>query len=84
MDFNDFVKRFEEFVTEVDPDRSLSGAGPHDNLFDLGVLDSFTVVRVIVFLEELTGSPIDLGQADIESFSTIDRIYQTFVAHAAA
>ncbi|MGX7825345.1 acyl carrier protein [Actinokineospora sp. 24-640] len=80
---DEFAKRFEEFVTGVDPERSLAGVGPDDNLFDAGVLDSFTVVKVIVFLEELTGAPIDLGEASIESFATLNGIYDTFVEHAA-
>lgn len=81
---DEFAKRFEEFITGVDPERSLAGVGPSDNLFDAGVLDSFTVAKVIIFLEHLVGGQIDLSEASIESFSTVDSIYETFVGHAAA
>ncbi|PRY30503.1 hypothetical protein [Pseudosporangium ferrugineum] len=75
-----FISAFEEFVAGIGPDRSITALQPGDNLFDAGVLDSFTVVRVIVFLEELLGRPVDLDDAGIDSFATMDSIYGTFVA----
>ena len=80
LDRAEFTSRFGEFVASIDPDRSLATVGPDDNLFDAGVLDSFTVVKVIVFLEELVGEPIDLQEASIESFASLNSIYATFVS----
>jgi acyl carrier protein len=75
-----FVIEFRGFVEGLGRDRSAAGIGVADNLFDAGVLDSFTVVKVIVFIEELTGSPVDLEEASIESFSTMESIFTNFVA----
>jgi acyl carrier protein len=80
LDRDEFVARFDEFITGIDRERSLSGVGLNDNLFDAGVLDSLTVARVIVFLERLVGKPVDLELASIDSFATLTSIYDNFVA----
>lgn len=79
LDRMEFTSRFGEFISGVDQDRSVGTVGPDDNLFDAGVLDSFTVVKVIVFLERLLGRPVDLQDASIESFASLNSIYDTFV-----
>jgi acyl carrier protein len=79
LDRTEFTSRFGEFVSGVDEERSIATLGPDDNLFDAGVLDSFTVVKVIVFLEHLVGRPVDLQEASIESFASLNSIYDNFV-----
>ena len=80
LDRAEFTSRFGDFIAAIDEERSVTTVGPDDNLFDAGVLDSFTVVKVIVFLEELVGRPIDLQDASIESFASLNSIYTTFVS----
>lgn len=50
-------------------------AGPDDNLFDEGLVNSFTVMRLMAHLEQLTGGKLDPASFDIESFSTLDKLY---------
>lgn len=43
-----------------------------DNLFDLGVVDSLTMVEIIAFLEEISGGePFDFLSMDPEVFFTL-------------
>jgi acyl carrier protein len=50
-------------------------AGPDDNLFDEGLINSFTVVQLMVHLEQVTGSRLNPAGFDIESFSTLRKLY---------
>lgn len=46
--------------------------GEDDNLFDLGVVDSLTMVEVIDFLERISGDePLDLLSVNPELFFTL-------------
>jgi len=56
---------------------------PNDNLFDLGLVDSFTMIRMIVHVEGLTGHPIDLADHDLETFYTLRGLYTATVKPAA-
>lgn len=75
----EFDDRFEEFARELNDGRSVADVGGDENLFDAGVLDSFSVVKLIRLLEQMVGGPIDLTEASIESFATTNLIYRTFV-----
>lgn len=75
----EFDTAFADFAAQDGRGRSMEGVGPGDNLFDAGVLDSFSVVRLIAFLERITGKSIDLDGASIESFASSNLIFQTFV-----
>lgn len=50
-------------------------AGPDDNLFDEGLVNSFTVVQLMVHLEQVTGGKLDPESFDIESFSTLRKLH---------
>ena len=80
LDLAEFTSNFSEFIAGIDAEQSIVAVGPDDNLFDAGVLDSFNVVKVIVFLENLVGQPVDLQGATIDSFATLNDIYNNFVA----
>lgn len=50
-----------------------------DNLFNLGLVDSFRLPRIIRFLEEITEEEIPVENATIEAFYTLNTIYDTFL-----
>jgi acyl carrier protein len=74
-----FCKGISEFITGLAEKRIggpvAAAIGEDANLFDLGLVDSFTIIQMIVYLEELTGISIDLSAHDLESFYTIRGIY---------
>lgn len=49
--------------------------GLDDNLFDLGLVTSFSVIRMIVFIEDLAGCTIELGEHELEVFYTLRGLY---------
>ncbi len=77
---DDFANQFRAWLAEFNPDVDPAGLADGENLFDAGVLDSFSVVSVVMFVEKFRGSELDLEAASIESFSSLDQIYETFIA----
>ncbi|MBX9422370.1 MULTISPECIES: phosphopantetheine-binding protein [Streptomyces] len=75
-----FDTEFRTFLSTFELDVDLATVTADDNLFDQGVLDSFSVLRVIVLVERLRGEPVDLEHAGIESFASISTIYESFIA----
>ncbi len=55
-----------------------------ENLFDLGVLESFDLPFLVEHIEKLLDGHIDLGVQRIEVFYTLDSIYEAFVAKSEA
>ncbi|MFT4034275.1 MAG: hypothetical protein QM679_01720 [Patulibacter sp.] len=58
----------------------IEGIDPTDNLWDLGFLDSFGMVKLLTFLEEFVGREIVLSPDSIRTFHTIERMYDGHVA----
>ena len=80
VDRDEFRNRFDTFVADLGDGRSSEGIAGDENLFDAGVLDSFSVIKLIRLIEDMVGRPIDLDEASIDSFATFDLIYQKFAA----
>jgi hypothetical protein len=57
---------------------------PDDNLFDLGLVNSFSTIRMIVFVEEITGQPIDIADHVLEAFYTMRGLYALVADQAGA
>ncbi|MFF1508216.1 phosphopantetheine-binding protein [Streptomyces sp. NPDC058326] len=74
-----FDTEFRSFLSTFELDVDLATVTAEDNLFDQGVLDSFSVLRVIALVERLRGEPVDLEHAGIESFASISTIYESFI-----
>ncbi len=51
-----------------------------DNLFDLGILESFDLPDLVAHIERVLGRPADLTSHRIETFYTLDSMYEAFVA----
>jgi acyl carrier protein len=75
-----FYKTISEFITglalgqDAGP-ATVTAIGEDDNLFDRGLVNSFTIIQMIIFLEKLTGISIDLSAHDLEAFYTVRGIY---------
>jgi hypothetical protein len=51
-------------------------AGHQVNLFDVGLLRSLTVMRVLVALEERFDVTVPIGRYGMEAFFTLDSMYE--------
>ncbi len=84
MDEQEFHAKLIGFLRETEPAGAGATPGPDDNLFNLGLLESFSIPRVIQFLEELSGRPLALERAGIDAFLTSRSIYAAFIAPGTA
>lgn len=72
---------FDNAVNRALPDAELVlRAGPDENIWELGFLNSFGLVRFLVFLEGCTGREIVLQAGSLDNFRTLRRIYRAYVA----
>ena len=46
-----------------------------DNLFDLGLVDSYTMLDIVSYVEQITGSQIDIMNIDIARLFTLEEMY---------
>lgn len=49
------------------------------NLWDAGLVDSFRIMELILFLEDLLGREISVESNFISNFHTVDAMYRTLV-----
>lgn len=49
-------------------------------LFEHGILSSFDVVELILLIEELRGSPVDVERIEPATFRSVDSICGAFLA----
>lgn len=65
------------FLQEIIADMAFKKVGFGDSLIESGLLDSITLVEVIVAIEEKIGSKIPQHLLQNENFETIDTIVDT-------
>ena len=53
------------------------------DLFDAGILDSLSYVRLVVELQQEFGVQISLGEIDIDHFRTVEQIAEFLMQHDA-
>lgn len=51
------------------------------DLFDAGILDSLSYVRLVVELQQEFGVQISLGEIDIDQFRTVEQIADFLLQH---
>ncbi|MET1072483.1 MAG: hypothetical protein ABWY11_07550 [Umezawaea sp.] len=83
MDREQFHRNMTDFLADLDQDGDPVEVGPDDNLFDEGLVTSFSVVGMITHLEELVGHPIDVSRYGVERFYTIGGLYEVVLAEEA-
>lgn len=76
----EFDRAFRAFLAELNPEVDVAGLTGADNLFTVGALNSLDVGRVVGLLEDLRGAEVDLEDATIEAFATMDGIYSHYLA----
>ncbi|MBL7923969.1 MAG: acyl carrier protein [Bacteroidia bacterium] len=65
------------FLQEIIADVTFKKVGFSDSLVESGLLDSITLVEVIVAIEEKTGKAMPQHLLQNENFETIDTIVET-------
>jgi acyl carrier protein len=62
----------------------VSKIGDTTELFSTGVIDSFAMVDLLVFLEKQTGSKLGPEHITVENFDSVQRILDFAAAHTKA
>ncbi|GIJ24270.1 acyl carrier protein [Micromonospora lutea] len=79
MEREQFYREVVGFLTRTASDAGTTAPpadiDPDDNLFDLGLVNSFSMIRMIVFVEETTGVAVDLADHELETFYTLRGLY---------
>lgn len=53
---------------------------PKAHLIQSGIVDSKLLTELILYTEDVTGNVIDIDRFQLDSFSTIEKIYDHYVA----
>jgi hypothetical protein len=80
MDRATFQTNFTTFLLTLKPDRELPPPAADTHLWEQGYLDSFSMLQVVDYLEQLTGEDIALGPDGLSTFFTVARIYDIYIA----
>ena len=85
MEQQQFVERMTAYLRSKRPDADSDALTPAASLWDLGYLDSVSMVELIIFVEGLLGGSVTLDTSDVRSFGSIQAIYDRHVKpHLAA
>lgn len=84
MDRGEFTNGVRSFLSELNAGAAtVDQLAPTDNLFDLGLVTSFTMVRLLVFVQRFTGVKLDIASHDLSEFYTVEGLHR-LVCQAAA
>lgn len=72
-----FEQAFLEFLRKRNEAPALSVSAA-DNLFHLGLLDSFAIPHLITHLECALGTQLDLERGGLETFFSIERAFRAY------
>lgn len=73
---------YQEVTAFIAAKAALSGEAiqPTDHLVQRGFVNSLILAELIVFVENISGTEIDVEDFRLDSFSTIEKIYRNYVA----
>lgn len=77
MSEKEFYSKTSEFIMSMENnrDKNISVINHNDNLWDLGLMNSFSVVELVLFLEDFTQTSIELDANMLGDLHTLKRIY---------
>jgi hypothetical protein len=79
MEEQRFVAQMTEYLRNKRPEADGSALTPEANLWDLGYLDSVSMVELVWFVENLLGGNVLLDTSDVRSFGSIQAVYDNHV-----
>jgi acyl carrier protein len=82
VDYADFAALVRRFLFDQKPELNHTLLTPEANLWELGYVDSLSLVELIVFVEGVVGREIDFA-GDTRTFRSTESIYRAHVRDAA-
>ncbi len=68
-------KEIEKYIQELADDKNII-VDKTTNLFENGVLDSFGIIQLLIYIDEKVGIKINLETLDADSFKNINSIIE--------
>jgi hypothetical protein len=81
VDYADFAALVQGFLFDQKPELNHTLLTSEANLWELGYVDSLSLVELIVFVEGVVGREIDFA-GDTRTFQSIASIYRAHVSRA--
>jgi D-alanine--poly(phosphoribitol) ligase subunit 2 len=78
MALQELHHKIRQFLAGIDP-YVASAVGPDTNLFETGLLDSMSLVQLVVFIEDTLNIEIPIGDFVLDSISSTESIYDHYV-----
>ncbi len=79
LTWKEFTDEVSEFLLKKNPD-AVSGPVHEDtDLIREGIVNSFTLTELLLFIEDLTQSEFPIMDVDIDSLRSIRSIYENFI-----
>ncbi|MGN7401961.1 hypothetical protein ACTHO0_19090 [Cytobacillus praedii] len=75
MDQEAFYKEIKIIIESHNKQSIPDNYGPMDNLIELGIIDSFIVNDIILYLEEWTQEEISIDEIEIEDIKSLNSLY---------
>lgn len=77
----DFYLKVTEFILSMGHNKgvNIDSLDEEDHLWDMGLMDSFSTVELILFLEDLTQASIELDANTLKHLHTLKNMYCALV-----
>jgi len=81
MKIEEFKVSVEDYLLkeEANRDRAISEINIDTNIWDAGLVDSFRIMELILFLEDLLGKEISVESNYLSNFYTIEKMHTFLV-----
>ncbi len=83
MERDEFYKKATEFLLRKS-ESHVASIAPGEHLVESGIADSLLMTELIVYVESLRKAPIEIDNFDVETFVTLERIYDHYIAKTPA
>lgn len=80
MERHEFYKKATAFIVKCSG-VSFDEISPDTHLVNSGIVDSLLLTELIFFVENVIGHPIDIDNFRLDSFESLQTIYDTTVAN---
>jgi len=79
MEEQAFYTELKKFLLARNPELGQINFDENTHLIKTGILDSFAVTELILFIEDLTGNPVQVEGLSVDTIKTLKSIYEFFI-----
>lgn len=76
----EFYKLCTEFLNKLNDEIASKDVPADSNLFENGIIDSFGLTELLIFIQEITKKEIPFEQLSLKKVSSLSSLYSSFVS----